>query len=303
MSRPPRPSGRAGSTDLRSALALLRDWCAIVAVAAVSIRLDHWLAWLVAVWIIGAFQFAIGEALQHEAVHRKLFTRRALNDRLEFLYALPFFRTVSQFRAEHLVHHRRLGTGEDQLVEDYRALGLLRPRPNAAWLWFGKPLLGLAGLYYASTISLAPAREGAKILLFWAAAVGAAWWLGGLDILFLYWIVPWFWAANSFLYWSEVEDHYNTRSGTRSNLSPLLNWITHDNGYHHAHHSHPGQPWFRLREIHRRDPAAGDVSRGFLDTFRQIRVPLPEPARGFPAPAGGRARPAPPPAEERIENA
>jgi fatty acid desaturase len=91
-----------------------------------------------------------------------------------------------------------------------------------------------------------------------------------VDELLLYWVVPMLWCYSSFFYWSEIEDHFNTNTGTRTNVG-WTNWLTHNNGFHSVHHKYPRIPWYRLREAHFALCAdSSDISRGFLDTFRQI---------------------------------
>jgi fatty acid desaturase len=271
-----RPKNFVERDGLRGALALLRDWGAILLVAALSVRADSLVVYAVSVWAIGCFQFAIGEALLHEASHYNLFRRRRWNDDLEFLYALPFFKTVSGFRSEHAQHHLRLGGAQDHVVADYERFGFFEPDRNLFWLWFVKPVTGYACFYYVSGLSLRPFKSGVKIVAFWALAVFGFWYFGGLQFLLLYWIVPYAVSYCSLLYWSEVRDHFNAACGTRSNLSPVANLLTHNNGYHFVHHKYPTIPWYRLREAHNAlCPRAGDISHGFLDTYRQLKSAAP----------------------------
>lgn len=263
-------------SDLRGWLALARDWGAIVLIAWAAERSGGAVVYAAAVLLIGAFQFAIGECLLHEASHFHLFRTRAWNDRFEFLYSLPFLMSLSQFREEHLAHHRDLGTPKDALIEDYRLIGLYRKKIDMAWLWFVKPLTGFAAYFYLTKLSLRPFKCGAKIAAFWAAVLAAAAALGGLRLVALYWFVPMIFGHASFLYWSEIQDHFGTRSGTRSITGALNNVLFHNNGYHAAHHARAGVPWYRLRQAHeehlRRDPSAAlDLSSGFLETYRQLR--------------------------------
>ncbi|MFT5162109.1 MAG: fatty acid desaturase [Alteromonadaceae bacterium] len=268
---------------LRSVMAILRDWVIILAVIGLSIKLDHWAVYLVAVWIIGAFQFALGEALLHEASHHNLFKTRWLNYAGELFYGLPFGQTVNQFQAEHMLHHTRLGSLEDHLVQECAELGWFEPQVNAFWLWFIKPLAGIVGLYYLSSMTFKPWREGAKIMIFWVIVCAIFYTLDSLMLLLLYWVIPFVWASSSFLYWSEVEDHINTRTGTRSNLSQGFNWITHNNGYHHLHHRYPNIPWHNLAVGYAQYlPGQGDISQGFFDTYQQLREPLPADESAFP---------------------
>jgi len=256
----------------KAALAIARDWAAIFLIAWANIEYNTLYLYIPSVWLIGGFQFAIGESLLHEAVHHNLFRQKKLNYRLEFLYALPFFRTVRQFRNEHIVHHNSLGRKEDQLVEDYQQLGLYKNNINFFYTWFIKPVLGFAAYYYVRTISLRPfGKEGWKILVFWIAVLAVFLATGKMLWLLKFWIIPLWWSCYSYLYWSEISDHFYTRTGTRSNLNVLTNLVTHNNGYHYVHHKYPTIPWFRLkRAYHDLLPAAGDISKGLIDTYRQI---------------------------------
>jgi fatty acid desaturase len=271
-----RASVAARASDWRGAAALARDWGAIAALAWLGRRVPGPLAYVAIVWLIGAFQFAIGECLLHEASHYNLFRTRSWNDRLEFLYALPFFMTLAQFREEHLAHHRDVGTPQDELLADYRLLGLERPDANMFWIWFVKPLTGFAGYFYLTKLSLRPWKCGLKLALFWGAVAAAALHFGALRVVALYWLVPLWWCHTSYLYWSEIQDHFGTRAGTRSIVGRLNNRLFHNNGYHAAHHARPGVPWYRLPDEHRDYVASGkhhprDLSSGFLDTYRQLR--------------------------------
>jgi len=271
-----RPKDFVERDGFRGALALLRDWGAILLVAALSVRAGSLVVYALSVWAIGYFQFAIGEALLHEASHYNLFGRRRWNDDLEFLYALPFFKTVAGFRSEHARHHLRLGGDEDHVVADYERFGFFEPDRNIFWLWFVKPVTGYAFFYYVSGLRLLPFKSGAKVVAFWALAVFGFWHFGGLRFLLLYWVIPYALSYCSFLYWSEVRDHYNAVCGTRSNLNPLANLLTHNNGYHFVHHKYPTIPWFNLRQAHNTlCPEAGDISHGFLDTYRQLKSASP----------------------------
>jgi fatty acid desaturase len=260
----------------RGLLAVSRDWLLIFCIAALSVSIDNFFFYLVAVWAIGALQFALGESLIHEASHYNLFKTRSWNDRLEFLYALPFWQTIDQFRTRHLLHHRKLGTSEDHIVADYEAIGLNRPGRNFFWLWFLRPVLGYGAYFYLGSTSLRPWRSGVKIVAFWAAVIGVFWGTGTLSLLFAYWVVPFLWAYGSFVYWSEVSDHYNSPAGTRSNLNRISNLVTHNNGYHFLHHRYPSIPWYRLPAAYRcLCPGEGEISAGFLETYRQLKTSSP----------------------------
>lgn len=261
-------------SDLRGFLALSRDYALIAGIAWLSLRLDHWAVYLIAIWVIGLVQFGLGETLTHEASHHNLFNTKKLNRLAEVFCCLPFLFTLSDYRREHGEHHRLLNTDRERLHEDYRGHGLFDENRNLVWLWFFKPVLGYGGYaYLRSLLELGSWRSLARVLAFWVPVAGLAAWGGWLHLLLLYWVVPLFWSYSSFFYWSEIEDHFNTIGGTRTNVS-WTNWITHNNGYHDVHHRHPRIPWYRLREAHHALCAdSPDISKGFLDTFRQISRP------------------------------
>ncbi|SFD61407.1 fatty acid desaturase family protein [Pseudoalteromonas denitrificans] len=270
---------------LKSIIAITRDWVMIIAVAALSIYLDNWLVYLLSVWIIGIFQFALSEAMLHEASHHNLFKNKKYNYWGELFYGLPFGITVKQFQKEHTQHHTQLGRHGDHLVQECSDLGVFKPGANMFWLWFVKPVLGIVGLYYFSIMSLKPWPEGRKVVAFWLVVISVFYVLDSLMLLVFYWVIPFIWACSSFLYWSEIEDHVNTRHGTRSNLSKVFNWLSHNNGYHYLHHKYANIPFYNLPLAYTALLAGeGDISKGFLDTYQQLKSPLPDNELAYPKP-------------------
>lgn len=207
----------AFQSDLYPWLAIVRDWLLILGLIVLSEWIGAW--WFTAFCVvgIGMLQFALGEALLHEASHYKLFRVRAWNDRLEVLYALPFLTAVGAYRAEHLEHHRRLGKASDHIVQDYAFHGLTSDIPRTGWVWFGKPSLGLTAIGYVRTLwNMNAAQTWLKVATFWAPVVGICAAAGLLLELMLYWFVPLLAIYATLLHWSEIADHYRTRTGTRS---------------------------------------------------------------------------------------
>jgi len=269
-----KPSDFVSRSDWRAGLALLRDYLLIIGVAILSEHIGSWVFYFLAIWLIGLVQLGLGETLTHEACHFNLFKTRRLNHWSQLLCCFPFGFSLNDYRREHMEHHRLLNTNLESLHQDYRHHGLLDEDRNMVWLWFFKPVLGYATFaYLRSLVTLVTVKSAPHILLFWLALLGVSAWGGWLDALLLYWVVPMLWCYASFFYWSEIEDHFNTRTGTRSNIG-WTNWLTHNNGYHAIHHRYPRIPWYRLKEAHNalgRDSI--DISRGFWDTFRQISSP------------------------------
>lgn len=261
-----------GRDGRKAVLAILRDGMAIAATIAFSVAIGNPLVTVACLWVIGAFQYALGDALLHEGAHGNLFQDRKLNDRLDVLYGLPFLRTMASFKTEHLRHHGQLGRDGDYLVRDYREFGLDGPHSPVV-VWFLRPLLGWPAWYYLRRIAHYPPACLRRLALAWGGAVALAAVAGVLPQFLLYWVLPLLWCRYAYFYWSEIADHHNTRGGTRTRLNRLVNWIQHNKGYHAAHHRFPAVPWFNLPAAHDELDGADpdDLSGGPLDTWRQIR--------------------------------
>lgn len=275
---PSKPIDFVERNDLKGFLALLRDWMAIFLIAALSIWANNVFIYLVSVWAIGIFQFAIGEALLHEASHNNLFEKQLWNERLEFLYGFPVLRTISSYREHHFPHHKGLGGEEDYIPEYYEMLGLYKEDKNLFWLLFVKPVMGFAlyhflidAYFHLKNLDYHPFKTGFKVFVFWLVFVLSFYLSGHIDILLLYWLVPLVWCFPCYTFWSEVHDHLNTVSGTRSNLNFLANLLTHNNGYHYLHHLCPAIPWYNLPQAHQALCAdSPDVSYGLFDVYRKL---------------------------------
>jgi len=273
--REPAPRDFIGRSDLRSWLAIGRDWSIIIALIVISEWAGVWWFTGLAVLGIGALQFALGEALLHDASHYNLFGNRSLNDRMGLLYALPFLTTVEDWRAEHLTHHRSLGMADDHIVQDYSALGLTSNPARPAWVWFGKPIFGITAIDHLRHLwTMNATRSWVRIGVFWGVVAAVCVFQGVLPELMLYWFLPMITVFATLLHWSEIADHYRTQSGTRSRTSRVHNWLWHNNGYHATHHEYPAVPFHRLRQAHQAlGDAEGDSAKGWWAVWRQISRP------------------------------
>ena len=268
-----KPQDFVQRSNLRGFSALIFDWAVIFGVISFSIWMNDWIVYLISVWIIGAYQYAIGEALFHEASHFNLFKTKKLNDYLEWVYAVPFFVDMFQYRKEHTDHHYKMNTTDDHITRDYEYQGLNKPNRNIFWIWFIKPFTGYACFFYFRfSIKLNPLKSSIKFAIFWAPTISIFWYFDVLHILALYWFVPFVTTFTIFFYWAEIAEHYNTKSGLRSDLGFLKNMFHHNGGYHHIHHMYPTIPWYRLPEAHKAlTPAGIDITHGFIDTYRHIK--------------------------------
>tara|TARA_Y100001934_G_scaffold45291_1_gene54833 strand:+ start:1124 stop:1993 length:870 start_codon:yes stop_codon:yes gene_type:complete len=263
---------------LRGLRAVCRDWLVIAGAISLSIYIEHWAVWVASVWVIGIMQFALAEAVLHEASHYNLFRSRHLHHRLQFLYAWPFMQTMNDYQAEHLAHHKYLMTERDQTSVDYKMYGLAKREPNLFFIWFIKPFTFYPTWHYLRHGNAALDRANWLPLgLFWIAVGGLFVALGQAQYFLLYWIVPLLWVYPILNYWSEIEEHYNTSDGSRSNLSRVINFLTHNEGYHTVHHRYPTIPFYNLPKAHAAFVGdESDISRGFLDTYRQLQAKRPE---------------------------
>jgi fatty acid desaturase len=258
----------------RAALVILRDWAMIGAAIGVALWAHHPAVTLAALWVIGAGQYALGDALMHEAAHGNLFATKPLNDRMEIFYGLPFLQSMERYRGEHLRHHGQLGKEGDYLTGEYRAFGLDRPH-NMVWVWLLRPLLGWPALHYLAKLRLLPRKSALTLVTVWGVAVAVAAVTGTLGLFLLFWVLPLLWCRYAFLYWSEIADHHNTLRGTRTRVNRVSNFFQHNKGYHAAHHRFPAVPWFNLPAAHGQldSVEAGDVSHSPWETWTQLCRP------------------------------
>jgi fatty acid desaturase len=282
----PKPSDFVERNNLKAIGAILRDWLAICSIVAFSIWANNILVYLVSIWLIAIFQFALGEALVHEAVHHNLFRTKSWHYRLEFLYCFPFLRTLSSYRHHHLPHHTYLWTSRDYIPQEYEYLGLNKRKKNLFAILFIKPFLGFSAIHFIIEAlydlfqgfkTSIVKQDGSsfanslKLCLFWLVVVWVFSLSEHLNFLLLYWFVPLIWCYSFYSLFSEVQEHFNTLSGARSNVNPVFNFLFHNGGYHYVHHLCATIPWYKLPEAHQAFCANNpDISKGILDTYRQL---------------------------------
>lgn len=254
-------------------LALLRNWSIIITTILLSLQINNIVFYLIALAVIGFFQFAIGEALLHEAAHNHLFKSPWLNENLSFLYAEPFFYTLSIYRDSHFPHHLYFRTEKDSSWPLYKDLGLKKKKCIHFEICLLEICLGRASLVHLNYfISFYSVHSPLRVILFWLGTLFIFYNLGAIPILLLYWITPYVLVFPVILYWNVLVNHYHTETGTRTVMNPLSNWIAHNNGYHHTHHLFPSVPWYNLPKAYQElDLEGNEVTRNLWDSFRQLR--------------------------------
>lgn len=288
-------------STLRALLTIAVEYAIIAGAIATAVALpaNVWPVTALAILVIGTRQYALGEALLHEASHWHLSSSKQVNDLLGAILAWPAFTSVAAYRRFHnkLHHELDIADTENSIWEDYEGWGLPAPsqklgRARGFWLLVIRPVIGLTGIMhlfktvrdFGYDFDL---RETRFMLITWALVIAGAAYFSLWRELILYWLVPYAFVFSTINYWSEVGDHFRVSGAkTRSDLNWLLNtFVTHNIGYHALHHKYSSIPWFRLPEAYRahRGEIVEQVSHGYLETFAQIVAYTP--------PSQGRSKP------------
>jgi fatty acid desaturase len=233
------------------------DWAVIVATFVAVAAVDHPLVLVVAVFVLGSRQHALG-ALFHDAAHGLVSRHRLANDVLgNVLSAHPLGLTLGGYRRYHLAHHAHLGSDRDP--ENHHKAALPHWRLPASPASVAAQFLGdLAGgglphIWAAGRLTK-PVRalEAVGLGAFWVAALGIAYACDALWVPLL-WLV-----AVATVFWSGVRlriftEHLGTRDTHRIHVPPLLAHaiMPHHIGLHWEHHHFPRVPFWRLAELRR----------------------------------------------------
>jgi fatty acid desaturase len=276
----------------RALLTIAADYALIVgAIASAALRDKGWtgLGWgttALTVVIIGTRQYALGEALLHEASHCHLSTSKRVNDLMGAILAWPVFTSLAAYRRFHnrLHHEVDIADEKNSIWEDYESWGLPPPSRKlshalAFWLFVLRPAVGLTGvMHLIKTVRDFgydfDLRETRLMLAAWAAVIASAAYFSFWRELILYWLIPYAFVFSTLNYWSEVGDHFRVSGAkTRSDLNWFVNtFVSHNIGYHALHHKYSSVPWFHLPEAYCAHKAEilEQVSHGYWETFTQI---------------------------------
>jgi len=97
----------------RTGLALFLDWAAIFTAIAFGIWADHWLAYIVTVFVVAGRQHAIA-VLMHDFSHYRFIDNKKVSDWVaDLAIAWPLLSTYEGYRRNHIGHHRYLNTDKD----------------------------------------------------------------------------------------------------------------------------------------------------------------------------------------------
>jgi fatty acid desaturase len=285
-------------STMRALLTIAAEFAIIVGAITIAVAVPNtsWPVKALAILVIGTRQYALGEALLHEASHWHLSNSKSINDLLGAILAWPVFTSLAAYRRFHNRLHHRVDIADENnsIWEDYESWGLPPPsrklsRAFAFWLFVLRPVIGLTGvMHLAKTVRDFcydfDLRETRIMLAAWAAVIAGAAHFSLWRELILYWLIPYIFIFSTLNYWSEAGDHYRVSGAkTRSDLNWFLNtFVSHNIGYHALHHKYSSVPWFRLPEAYRAHKAeiVEQVSHGYWETLAQI-VAYRSPSRRF----------------------
>lgn len=276
--------------ELRDELREIPDWRSGIAVATViaepimivwaAIWLSHPVAWVAAFLLMGR-NYARHASLGHEAVHRTLFTNRAVNDFVgKWILSYPTWVPFELYRRAHIAHHKdEMGPKEPDI-----ALYANYPVPQASLRRkLVRDLTGQTGFKLFRGLVRAGLKRKPTALRILGAQVPiiAAFTLVGRPELYvLLWWLPHLtiWRVINRL--RSIAEHGGMkRSGDRRETTHDIRqsrvasfWLVPFNiGYHLAHHVDMGVSCWRLPQLHDELTASGWVTDEYTyPTYRSL---------------------------------
>lgn len=260
---------------------------------------------LLLAFAVATFGIALHSSLQHEILHGHPTRSRLFNELLVFP-AVGLLVPYGRFRDLHLAHHN-----DDILTDPYddpesnffdpaiwaRTPGWLRLIFRANNTLFGRILLG-PGI---SVIALI--REDLKLIAKGVDGVLSAWILHAIGLLPVIWwlsvyatIPVWTYVLAAYFGFGLLKirtylEHraYDKPAGRTVIIEDrgILAFLFLDNNFHVVHHTHPGEPWYRMQRYYFADPEKyramndGYVYKNYWEVFRRFffraKDPVPHP--------------------------
>lgn len=255
----------------RNALTVAGAWAFVVGIVAFGVAVGHPLAWAAAFALMGP-AFARLFILSHEAAHRLLFRRKALNDWVgRWLLAYPALSSLDAYRRAHMAHHKdELGPEEPDLglYDGYPVAraSLRRKLTRDAFFVSGwknlRPILRSLRSASARPVALRILAAQAVVLAAFAA-------IGHPELYVFLWLGPWLTGWRVINRLRAIAEHGGmTRSGdrrltthhVRQSLMARFWMVPYNTGWHLAHHVDIGVPWRHLPRLHEELVASGWVT-------------------------------------------
>ena len=279
MAKPPLREQLRRIPNGRNVLNVASVWLQSVGLMAVvswaTPHLPVWAAlpiWAVTFLLMGR-AFALFAILAHEASHRMLFSRKAVNDVVgKWLLAYPAFVPFELYRRSHFAHHREeFGASEPDLAF-YSGYPMTRASMRRKLV---RDAVGISGWKNFKALVLAWRSSFSRPI---AAKITAAQ-LGVWAVLWLatghWWAYPLFWWAPWMTVWRVLnrlrsvaehggmaasKDRRKTTHVVKQSLLPRFWIVPFNTGWHLAHHVDMGVPFQRLPALHDELVAAGWVT-------------------------------------------
>lgn len=235
-----------------------------VAMAASMIFRNPWI-YTVSVFLIGSRMRGLMNLL-HESSHNGLVIgNKFLNDLLGQVCAISLFMTRKGYTQSHMRHHNHFGdeAKDPDLIRYRTVFGEIAMRgANSLDQWAGavlsvRKILAYAYLNPIRDLFDSERRNLITVIAFWVGVAALFTYLGYLDILFQYWLVPYFTGFKLICYVAEMAEHFGiysklsdlhrTRNMYVSKVAEFLIW-PHGDNYHLVHHLFPFVPGFHLAQ-------------------------------------------------------
>lgn len=242
------------------------DISLIALAIATSVALQSTWIYTLSVFLIGSRMRGLMNLL-HECSHNSLVISNVhLNNLLGQMCALSLLMTREGYTESHMRHHLYFrDENKDPDLIRYRAVfGDIAVRgAKSLDEWVGGILNIRNFVLYAYINStrdvLVSGRRNLLVLLgFWGAIVTIFIYFGKLDLLFLYWIIPYYTTFKVVCYIAELAEHFGiyakaneleqTRNMYVNKVAEFLFW-PHGDNYHLVHHLFPFVPGFHLSQV------------------------------------------------------
>lgn len=281
----------------KSIFSIAMEWMLIIGCAIVSELYFSWYLYPLVVVFIGARLLALG-LIMHEAVHHLISKNSLLNDWLaEVFCAWPILVSMRSYRVKHLAHHAWLNTEEDpdyigKSDVDWRfPMKRLRLLKVLLVQISGLGIVGAMRMMSGARVKTAkqktPLWYHALRLAFYAGIISLFVYTDRLDLLLLYWLVPfltWLQIANRM---RRIAEHSAVKDQplalqTRTTIHGFLGRILlapKNISYHSEHHIFPSVPYFNLPKVHDilvDNPSIKDsvhVSNTYSDVYKECVLP------------------------------
>lgn len=242
-------------------------WLLILSAWAAVMWQPVWWMMLPAFVVVGNRYYALF-IIGHDALHRRLFESRGMNDRFADLFIFAPIGAITRLNnRNHLLHHAHLATDRDPDRHKYTCFGKAGLAPMLGFLTGLTSVVRSAAnvfLRSSSTAKEAHSRDGyrlADVLILGAWQAGL---IAGLTLTIGWWAYPLLWLAPVYVFAILADnlrsfcEHSHTESDRDADEHRLITYHSPAieccliapmaMNYHTAHHLWPTIPYYHLRQ-------------------------------------------------------